>query len=144
MLEVLVALSVLSIGLLGLAAMQTLSLKASQGGMFRTNAAVQAYDIVDRMRANTIGVGLGYYDAIAATIPSAPAACSPCSAVNIRDKDYYDWALANSRLLPQGAGTVTSADGKTFTVTLTWKERADDGAVANTTVDQTLQIVVQL
>ncbi|HLE93281.1 MAG TPA: type IV pilus modification protein PilV, partial [Sulfuricaulis sp.] len=53
LIEVLVALLVLSIGLLGLAALQTTSLQYNTGSYFRTQATFLAYDIIDRMRANT-------------------------------------------------------------------------------------------
>ncbi len=54
LLEVLIALLVLSIGLLGLAGLQTLGLKFNMQSYQRTQAALLAYDIVDRMRANPV------------------------------------------------------------------------------------------
>src|SRR5882724_11312914 len=50
--EALVALVVLSIGLLGIAGLQITSLKANHGSATRTQAVYLAYDIIDRMRAN--------------------------------------------------------------------------------------------
>ena len=52
LIEVLVAMLVLSIGLLGLAGMQMTALKSNQSAYYRSQATVLAYDIIDRMRAN--------------------------------------------------------------------------------------------
>ena len=51
LLEVLIALLVLSIGLLGLAALQTVGLRSNQMANLRTLATQRAYDISDQMRA---------------------------------------------------------------------------------------------
>jgi type IV pilus assembly protein PilV len=128
LLEVLVALVVLSIGLLGVATMQTLALTSGQGGYLRTQAVFQAYDIMDRMRSNSIGVTTGLYNAIPDTPGSQPAACAPaCTPTQIRDQDRFEWNTANQNLLPNGRGTVTSADGLTFTIDVLWDDRSNQG-----------------
>lgn len=55
LLEVLIALLVLSIGLLGLAALQTVGLRSNQMATMRTQATWVAYEITDRIRANLVG-----------------------------------------------------------------------------------------
>ena len=57
--EILVALLILSIGLLGLAALQTTSLKFNTDSYMRTQATYFVYDIIDRMRANSDSVVAG-------------------------------------------------------------------------------------
>jgi len=52
LIEVLVALLVLSIGLLGLAALQTFSLQGSQNSYYRTLATSLAYEVSDFARVN--------------------------------------------------------------------------------------------
>src|SRR5262249_56408603 len=52
LIEALVALLVLSIGLLGVAALQLTSLRSNPSSSFRSQATLLAYDVVDRMRAN--------------------------------------------------------------------------------------------
>jgi len=52
LIEVLVALLVLSIGLLGLVALQSFTLQANQGAYYRTQAVNTAYEVTDFMRAN--------------------------------------------------------------------------------------------
>ena len=55
LLEVLIALLVLSIGLLGLAALQTTGLRSNEMASMRTTSTMLAYDISERMRANSRG-----------------------------------------------------------------------------------------
>lgn len=59
--EVLVALLVLSIGLLGLAMLQVEGMKLNSDAHLRTQATILAYDILDRMRANKSAADDGAY-----------------------------------------------------------------------------------
>jgi type IV pilus assembly protein PilV len=54
LIEVLVAVLVLSVGLLGYAALLAFSLKANQSANFRTQATVLAYEALDMIRANRV------------------------------------------------------------------------------------------
>lgn len=60
--EVLVALVLLSIGLLGLAGLQTRGVRDNHGAYLRTQAILCAKDLVDRMRANRGAAIAGAYD----------------------------------------------------------------------------------
>lgn len=62
MIEVLVALLILSIGLLGLAGLQTRSIQMSQSAHQASQATYLAYDIIDRMRSNRVAALAGDYD----------------------------------------------------------------------------------
>jgi type IV pilus assembly protein PilV len=52
LIEVLITMLVLGFGLLGLAMMQTLSIRYSQSANYRTQAMNLAYDLLDQVRAN--------------------------------------------------------------------------------------------
>lgn len=52
MIEVLVALLVLALGLLGFALLQTMNLRYTQSADYRTHATNLAYELLDQMRAN--------------------------------------------------------------------------------------------
>jgi type IV pilus assembly protein PilV len=52
MIELLVAIVVLALGLLGFALLQTMSLRFAQSANHRTQATNLAYDLLDQMRAN--------------------------------------------------------------------------------------------
>ena len=67
MLEVLIAILIISVGLLGTAGLQAVGLRASIAANERTAATLLAYDAADRMRANMAGVALGAYHNYTAT-----------------------------------------------------------------------------
>lgn len=64
LLEVLVALVILSVGMLGLAGLQATGLSANGDAEQRTQAALTANDMIERMRANPAAVNTGSYAAI--------------------------------------------------------------------------------
>jgi type IV pilus assembly protein PilV len=55
MIELLVAVLVLAIGILGITALQMVSLQNNRGALFRAEAVQLAYDMMDRIRANPEG-----------------------------------------------------------------------------------------
>ncbi len=52
LLEVLISIVILSVGLLGYAGLQTISMKNNTSALHRSQATILAYDIIDRIRAN--------------------------------------------------------------------------------------------
>lgn len=151
LIEVLVALLVLSIGLLGLAALQTTSLKFNSDSLARTQATYLTYDIVDRMRSNPLGVSANNYNVPNATSATTAAsnacvssscACdnagASCSASDLAAYDLVRWYERLQSLLP-GASTnlaTISRDAITniVTIQINWTER--DQAVSQTWVIQ--------
>jgi len=131
MIEVLVALLVLSIGLLGLAALRATGLRYNHGAYLRSQAVVQAYDMADRMRANLPGVQAGAYNNLSG-IPSTHPDCLGASCVpsDMAQFDLWQWNTANAALLPGGTGTVAIAAGAggcviancVCTITMNWNE----------------------
>lgn len=117
MLEILVSLVVLSIGLLGLAALQTTAMRFNHDGHLLSIAVSQANMMADRMRANKAGVTAGDYNTLSG-IPTPPA-CTTCSPAQRAQKDLYDWNTRNAAALPSGQGTVTAAGGL-FSITVRW------------------------
>jgi type IV pilus assembly protein PilV len=64
LLEVLITIVIVSVGLLGMAALQGFSLKANQSANSRTKATALAYMIIDRMRAHgggALATAAAYY-----------------------------------------------------------------------------------
>ena len=62
--EMLIAVLVISIGLLGMAGLQTTGIQQSHNSYLKTQASMLAYDMADRMRSNLQGVNAGNYDAV--------------------------------------------------------------------------------
>lgn len=117
LLEVLIAVVVLSIGLLGLAGLQTTGLRNNQDAYVRTVATTLANDMADRMRANMAGFNAGNYDNNAAqsAICETNSGCSP-QAMAQHDTFLWNQALA---ALPSGQGDVAT-NGGIVTVTVRW------------------------
>ncbi|SEJ23713.1 type IV pilus modification protein PilV [Nitrosomonas eutropha] len=113
MIEVLVAIIILSIGLLGLAGLQTAGLKNNQSAGFRSTATMMAYGILDSMRASRIAAGEGNYNHSLGS--SAPSGSS------IPERDLSNWLNGLARL-PEGTGAVdVDADNK-VTITIQWDD----------------------
>jgi type IV pilus assembly protein PilV len=124
MLEVLVTILVLSLGLLGMAALVTTGMRSNNVAQFRSIATQQTLDIADRMRANLAGVRAGDYDALATGIPASnDCAAAECTAAQMAAFDHARWNTANSNSLPGGQGTVTGTLVGGFTIALMWTEK---------------------
>lgn len=148
LLEVLIALVVLSIGLLGLAGLQSTGLRFNQSAGMRTQATQLAYDMADRMRANMTAVTAGSYLGSSSAVPGAVANChntTGCTSTQMAADDLANWHLAVTRYLPAGTwvicrdadpsnGTGIGADGcdgnanSPFAIKMWWDDDRD-GAV---------------
>lgn len=132
LLEVLIAIIVLSFGLLGMAGIQVVGIKNTYDANARTLAVQQAYDMADRIRANAVGAAAGAYDNLPATLPAtipADPACitSGCTANQLRDYDQRIWNTNNQNMLPSGTGAVavvggSAAPNKQYMITVMWNE----------------------
>lgn len=72
MIEVLVAVLILAIGLLGVAALQAAALRNSQSSYERSEAVIQSYSMLDMMRANVDAARAGSYNVgWTCTVPAA-------------------------------------------------------------------------
>jgi len=124
LLEVLIAVVVLSIGLLGLAGLQASGLAQNNTAYQRTQATLLAYDMLDRMRANYDGVRLGYYNDIEAGSASDPGCISSgCTVQQLSAYDINSWSQLLTLRLPSGYGTVTGSGlNSTFEITVMWDQ----------------------
>jgi len=120
--EVLVTVVLISVGLLGVAALQLTSLRANQEAYASSQASVLAADILDRMRANQQGVRTGQYAALNGKSETGT------KGTNGGD-DMRAWQDSIQAMLP-GAAPVGSVEvndtGRIVTVTITWGERANE------------------
>lgn len=131
LIEVMIAIVIFSIGLLGVAAMQFVGLRDSNRSNDRSVATVLAYDIIDRIRANPQGAQAGGYeiDPTAGNHPSAPtvaggaypedhcktdftgtATADICSSDEMAAADAYDWFISVQNALPGGLAEVSCTD----------------------------------
>lgn len=104
--EVLVAVVVLSVGLLGLAGLQMTSLRNNHSAYLRTVATVLSYDMADRMRANRAAAEAGGYDNPVATEHPDCMTATGCSPEDMAEHDAFEWRQAIASQLPGGEGAV--------------------------------------
>jgi len=125
LLEVLIALLVLSIGLLGLAALQTTGLRSNEMASMRTTSTMLAYDITDRMRANPQGITDGDYEIDSDLITESVTDCTSddCNPEQLALYDLNQWKTAVATL-PGGLADITQDAGPplTHTITVRWDE----------------------
>lgn len=100
--EVLVALLVVAVGVTGSLRLLVHGLREARAALWRTQAAILAADLADRMRANA--AGMGAYDP--AGYPGGPAAdacdpVAPCTPEALAEADLADWLATVEARLPR-------------------------------------------
>lgn len=132
LLEVMVAMVVLSIGLLGLAGLMASSMRNNQGAYHRTQATWLAYDALDRVRANREAALANAY--AGANALGNPAACAPLTApagANVAAQDIAGWKNALNCALPAGDGAIAvDPASRRVTVTVQWNDTRGTGGAA--------------
>lgn len=136
--EVLVALLVISIGLLGVAKLVLAAVKANDSAYLRGQASALAYSILDDMRANHAYAltAPGYtvaYGAYANPGFTCLGAATTCTPTQIAQYDLYMWkqklsaaSVVTSGALPSGDGQIVMAVSATGQVTATITVEWDD------------------
>ncbi|MCY1287261.1 type IV pilus modification protein PilV [compost metagenome] len=125
LIEVLIALIILAVGLLGMATLMMSSLQSSQSAYLRSQASVLAYDLVERMRANhTQAVTTDNYELAvdAATTADPGCATSGCSASQQAQLDLFQWRTALTSSIPGATAEIERDAPNEYTVTISWSE----------------------
>lgn len=120
--ETLVAMVVISVGMLGIAAMYVEGLRAGRTSVFRTAAIGLASDMADRIRANTTA-GAAYAGAGADN--NCVNGAADCTPVQLAADDIFWWSQSVAALLPGGEADITVAPGaplNSYTITINWSE----------------------
>ncbi|WP_052697812.1 type IV pilus modification protein PilV [Luteibacter yeojuensis] len=141
LIEVLVAVLVFGVGVIGLAALLITSFRSNQVGYLRTQAEFLAMGMADRMRANPLGVWAGNYNSTAYPITGTQncTAASACTPANLAKRDQYQWSSQLTTFLPNATASIACTKGVTPDATqlqmrppyagncvmqLSWSERA--------------------
>lgn len=135
LIEALVAFLILSVGMLGIASLQVIALKAGNTASLRTVAVIKVEEMMERIRNNpfqamtygaaTTPVGLNH---------GCNADLDPivyCDAKQMAEDDIYFWKAELSAVMPPGTtgviGTLAPIVGTQptveVTITVNWKER---------------------
>ena len=120
LIEMLIALLVLSIGLLGMAGLQAYSLRNNTSAYHRSQANALVYDILDSMRTNRTSALEGSYNASYTYEPSATDQYA---------QDIWNWKKRLDLLLPSGTGEIAcDVDTEVCRVTVIWDDARVLGA----------------
>lgn len=108
---------VLSFGLLGMAGVQSVSLRNNQAAFYRTQATTLTADMIERMRANKTGVANDDYDDATGAATAACFTVAGCTSGQMAAQDVLDWEAMVTAALPGGDAVVcldsTGDDGTT-------------------------------
>jgi type IV pilus assembly protein PilV len=137
LLEVLIAVIILSVGLLGVAGLQTTNLRNSQSAHQKTMAVLLASGMAERIRANRVLALSGSF-ALSKTCSSLS---STSSIQQLEQKNWIDEIRASLGSVATTCGEVTyNAGTRTYIVTVYW----DDSKALGGRVDSTVRNLVSL
>ncbi len=153
LIEVLIAMLILAIGLLGLAGLQATSLRNNMSAYNRSQATLLAYDMADRMRANVADTSdladqtASIYNTMVPTAATVQNNCKlvagACTAAQMAQNDLFEWNRsiaggpaesgpplmdAQPATLPLGQGTIVGAlsgQNMIYTITIGWDDNRD-------------------
>lgn len=139
LIELLVAVVILAVGILGIAGLQVVALQQNRGALYRAEATMLANDIMDRIRVNTNTT----YTALIDQDPPAATNCETtnCSPPEMANYDIAQWKCQINDLdadgnpftvcadfgisgaLPNGAAAINKTGG-VYEVTVQWADRS--------------------
>ena len=124
--EVLIALIILSVGMLGIAGLYVHSMQAGRTSLFRHHAVTLAGDVADRIRANPRA-------AIAYSQAGANNNCVnggvDCTPAQMAGNDVFLWDQQAADTLPNGTVTVDFDNAVipwTYQITIAWDEPGEN------------------
>lgn len=102
LIELLIALVIISVGVLAVARLQIQMIQFNQQALARTQASSLAQDMIDRLRADRNAATAGVYDrALGAPIPAG---------TTLADRELRHWLTIVNTLLPQGDASIVVND----------------------------------
>ena len=153
LIEVLIAVLVLAVGLLGFAAMQTQAMRSNYETLQRTRASLLAEEILDRMRANlneaafrdsyviqmaddkpVIDENLDCEDASNTNVANGTGPA--CSEDEMADWDLVQWLDRIDSIIPGGDGAITrpGANSRYYKISIRVTETPDLEQDSNTAI----------
>ena len=148
--EILVAVVIVSIGFLAAATMQVQGMRFSQGAYFRSQAYFMASDMIDRMRNNSRAVTEGLYNTkVTSSDPTNPGCnIGDCNFQDMVNQDVYDWSASLHNLagvsnfvplLPssdavKARGEIVLITQNEYRITMYWAENVNGNPTEQTLV----------
>ena len=149
LIEVLIAIVVFSLGVLGIGAMLVVMHKTSTSSYLQQEAVQYAYDIVDRMHANQAAAKAGSYNVASGTAPPVAPSClgALCTPAQIATYDQSEWLTGLNTSLPNGTGSIATAllgSSTTVTVTISWDDSPTQKTLGETVAPATYALTTVL
>ena len=137
LLESMIALLVISIGLLGIASLQITAMKQNANALNHSQAVWITYNMADRVRAN-ISQFPNYADIDTTKTYSQDCMGASCSNVQMVTADAADWSdqVLN---LPSGRGMITG-DATQLAVTVMWDDEGTGASGTGCSNDPTVDL----
>lgn len=157
MLEVLIAVLVFSLGMLGLAGLLIFSIQSNHVAYLRTQATFLAHNMAARMGANPAGVWAGDYNSTAYPVTGTASCAAGCTPAQLAIYDMQQWSTQLTTFLPNVTGSINCDNsglnvvpdaaqqimrppyGGTCTMTLQWNEAGAAGGATTASIDATKQ-----
>lgn len=133
LIEVLVAVLVLTVGVLGLVGLQTRALQFSQESLLQSHAMMLAYEMTDRIRANKVTASdyaVLFGEGVSSSNNCVTAACTPSQ---IALYDLNQWKSNLDASLPSGDGQIvrdTTGIRPFYTITVRFRDNKLDQALS--------------
>jgi type IV pilus assembly protein PilV len=154
LIEAMVAFLILSVGMLGIASLQTVSLKSGHTAAMRTVAVMKVEEILESIRSNPAAIvdyaagtaDMGTDNGCSQTTVAAAA----CTSTQMAQDELFRWKRSLIEALPNNAATTASvvvtppvppATMSLVVVSVNWSERdLDTGGAANKTYSVAVQL----
>ena len=136
MVESLVALVILSVGMLGIAGLYVTGIKAGRSALLRTQAVNLASDMADRIRANRRAITAYDMDAYGGAPTDQSCIGNDCTSAELAEDDLSRWQAAIEAALPgrplaladvQVVNEAAPAADR-FAISVTWHEAGETAA----------------
>jgi len=125
LIEVLIALVILAIGLLGMSSLMMTSMQSSQSAYLRSQASLLAYDLVERMRANSNQAitSDSYVFSLSSEAPTDPTCASTgCTPSQQAQRDLFQWRAALTGSIPGATMVIARTNPNKYVITIAWSE----------------------
>lgn len=133
LIEVLVSVVIVTLGMLGAAALQASALRNNQGSYERTQSAILTQGILDAMRANLNGVVANQYD-------TSGYVCTAPTGAALADADLARWIGNVQQQLNPGACGSIDCNVQACTVRVRWDDSRATGGNAAQVVESRAQL----
>lgn len=135
LLEALIGFLILSIGMLGIASLQAISLKAGKTSVYGSVAMMKVEELIESMRANPSALALAAYAGAGAS--NACTGINKCDEEQLASDDVYLWKQGLTVGLPDSAAATViytpapviagvASEMATMNITINWDERDKD------------------